>query len=119
MAAVSAKRNAPLDQIGALRFAKAPRCENAATFSPQMHLHIFSDLHADVADIKPIDGLPGVDAVVVAGDVCEGTVNGFARLREIVPEPVPIVMVMGNHECYHRTLPDELALARPRRRGSA
>ncbi|MGJ4953213.1 metallophosphoesterase [Bradyrhizobium sp. HKCCYLS20291] len=77
-----------------------------------MHLHIFSDLHVDVADIKPIAALPGVDAVVVAGDVCEGAVNGFARLREIVPEPVPIVMVMGNHEFYQRTFTEELKLAR-------
>ena len=77
-----------------------------------MHLHIFSDLHADVADIKRIADLPWVDAVVVAGDVCEGAVNGLARLREIVPEQVAIVMVMGNHEFYHRTFPEELALAR-------
>ncbi|WP_316230830.1 metallophosphoesterase [Bradyrhizobium sp. SZCCHNR1051] len=67
-----------------------------------MRLHIFSDLHADMADIKPIEPLPGVD---VAGDVCEGAVNGFARLREIVAEDVPIVMVMGNHEYYDRTYP--------------
>ncbi|WP_316159880.1 hypothetical protein [Bradyrhizobium sp. SZCCHNRI20481] len=38
--------------------------------------------------------------------------NGFARLREIVPEDVPIVMVMGNHEYYHRIYPEELKLAR-------
>ncbi len=39
--------------------------------------------------------------------------NGFAGLREIVPEGVPIViMVMGNHEYYHRTYPEELRLAR-------
>ncbi len=49
-----------------------------------MHLHISSDLHADMADIKPIEALPGVDVVVVAGDVCEEAVNGFVQLREIV-----------------------------------
>ncbi|CCD94176.1 putative Metallophosphoesterase (fragment) (fragment) [Bradyrhizobium sp. ORS 375] len=76
-----------------------------------MHLHIFSDLHADMADIKPIPALPGVDVVVVAGDVGEGAVIGFARLREIVAEDVPIVMVMGNHEFYHRIYPDELKQA--------
>ncbi|MGY4309001.1 putative phosphodiesterase [Bradyrhizobium sp. USDA 4369] len=75
-----------------------------------MHLHIFSDLHADMADIKPMEALPEVDVVVVAGDVCEGAVNGFARLRKIVPEQV--AMVMGNHEFYQRTFPDELKLAR-------
>lgn len=65
-----------------------------------------------MADIKPIEELPEVDVVVVAGDVGEGAVNGFARLREIVAEDVPIVMVMGNHEYYHRTYPEELKLAR-------
>ncbi|WP_315712245.1 MULTISPECIES: metallophosphoesterase [unclassified Bradyrhizobium] len=77
-----------------------------------MHLHVFSDLHTDTAEIKPIEALPGIDVAVVAGDVCEGVVNGFARLREIVAEDVPIVMVMGNHEFYHRTYPEELKLAR-------
>jgi Icc-related predicted phosphoesterase len=77
-----------------------------------MNLHIFSDLHADMADIKPIAVQPEVDVVVVAGDVCEGAVHAFERLRAIVPEPVPIVMVMGNHEYYHRTFPEELKLAR-------
>ncbi|WP_315798506.1 hypothetical protein [Bradyrhizobium sp. SZCCHNRI3043] len=37
-----------------------------------------------MADIKPIEALPGVDVVVVAGDVCEEAVNGFVQLREIV-----------------------------------
>ena len=77
-----------------------------------MHLHVFSDLHADMADTKPIAVLPEVNVVVVAGDVCEGAVLGFERLREMVLLPTPIVMVMGNHEYYHRTQPHELALAR-------
>jgi Icc-related predicted phosphoesterase len=77
-----------------------------------MKLQIFSDLHADVARPRPITVAPEVDAVIVAGDVCQGAENGFARLRQIVPMPVPIVMVMGNHEYYGRHFASELAAAR-------
>ncbi len=77
-----------------------------------MKLQIFSDLHADVARHRPIAVAPEVDAVIVAGDVCEGAENGFARLRRIVPMQVPIITVMGNHEYYRRHLASELAAAR-------
>nr|WP_256374621.1 hypothetical protein [Bradyrhizobium sp. ORS 278] len=39
-----------------------------------------------MADIKPIEALPGVDVVVVQTMSARGAVNGFARLREIVAE---------------------------------
>jgi Icc-related predicted phosphoesterase len=77
-----------------------------------MRLQIFSDLHADVAPPRPIMVDPKVDAVIVAGDVCEGADNGFARLRQFVPMQVPIIMVMGNHEYYRRHLAGELETAR-------
>jgi Icc-related predicted phosphoesterase len=77
-----------------------------------MKLQIFSDLHLDVLPIKPISIAGGIDAVIVAGDVCEGAVQGFGHLRRIVPMPIPILMVLGNHEYYRRFVPDELALAR-------
>lgn len=77
-----------------------------------MKVQIFSDLHADVAQPRPIPVAAEVDAVIVAGDVCEGAENGFARLRQIVPMQVPIIMVMGNHEYYRRCWGNELALAR-------
>ncbi|WP_438275829.1 metallophosphoesterase [Nitrobacter sp.] len=77
-----------------------------------MKLQIFSDLHIGVAPIKPIKIAKDIDAVVVAGDTCEGTVRAFEHLRQIVPLAIPIVMVMGNHEYYRRFIPDELALAR-------
>jgi Icc-related predicted phosphoesterase len=79
-----------------------------------MKLQIFSDLHVDVAPIKPITIADGVDALIVAGDTCEGAVRAFEHLRQIVPLTIPIVMVMGNHEYYHRFVPDELGLARER-----
>lgn len=77
-----------------------------------MRLQIFSDLHADVHPIKPITIADGIDAIVVAGDTCEGASRAFARLRQIVPVTIPIVMVMGNHEYYRRFLTLELKEAR-------
>jgi hypothetical protein len=77
-----------------------------------MKIQIFSDLHAGVAPSKPIVIGPDVDVVVVAGDTAEGAENSFAVLREIVPEPIPVIFVMGNHEYYRRFLGEELAFAR-------
>jgi Icc-related predicted phosphoesterase len=77
-----------------------------------MKVQVLSDLHLDVLPIKPLSIAEGIDAVVVAGDTCEGAVPAFAHLRRIVPMPIPILMVLGNHEYYRRFVPDELALAR-------
>jgi Icc-related predicted phosphoesterase len=77
-----------------------------------MRIQIFSDLHADVAPNRAISVAADIDAVIVAGDTCEGAENAFGHLRRIVPMQIPIVMTMGNHEFYRRCVPDELALAR-------
>jgi Icc-related predicted phosphoesterase len=77
-----------------------------------MRLQIFSDLHGDVAPVRPIVMVSGVDAVIVAGDTCEGVDEAFARLRQIVPMHIPILMTMGNHEYYRRHLAGELVAAR-------
>lgn len=77
-----------------------------------MKLQIFSDLHADVYAPKVIQLLPGIDAVIVAGDTCEGADKAFVTLRQIVPTEIPIIMVLGNHEFYRRCLPEEVALAK-------
>ena len=76
-----------------------------------MQVQIFSDLHADVAPVKPITVAPDIDVVIVAGDTCQGAERGFDFMRRIVPMHVPIVAVLGNHEYYGRCLPDELAHA--------
>ena len=76
-----------------------------------MKIQVFSDLHVDVFPIKPITIVPGVDLVIVAGDVCEGVLRAFEHLRRIISMDIPIVMVLGNHEFYRRFIPDELALA--------
>jgi predicted phosphodiesterase len=77
-----------------------------------MKIQIFSDLHVDVSQPPPIAIGADVDAVVVAGDTAEGPDKAFIALRHIVPERIPIVTVMGNHEYYHHCIPEELALAR-------
>jgi DNA repair exonuclease SbcCD nuclease subunit len=64
-----------------------------------------------VYPIKPITIVPGVDLVIVAGDVCEGMLRAFEHLRRIVPMDIPILMVPGNHEFYRKFIPDDLALA--------
>jgi Icc-related predicted phosphoesterase len=75
-------------------------------------IQILSDLHVDVYPIKPVTIVPGVDAVVVAGDTCEGVLKAFEHLRRLVPIGIPIVMLLGNHEFYRRFVPNELAAAR-------
>ena len=77
-----------------------------------MRIQVFSDLHADVAAVKPIAVGASVDVVVVAGDTCQGAREAFEQIRRIVPMTVPVIMTMGNHEYYGRCLPEELAIAR-------
>jgi hypothetical protein len=78
----------------------------------RVRIQFFSDLHVDVAPIKPIVVRNDVDVVAVAGDVCQGTRNAFIALRRIVPERIPVVAIAGNHEFYRRAITDEIAAAR-------
>jgi hypothetical protein len=71
-----------------------------------MKLRILPHLDADTSLIKPISIRVGVDAVIVVGDVCEGTV------RRIVPMAILIPMAAGNHEFHRGFIPDELSFAR-------
>jgi hypothetical protein len=64
-----------------------------------MRLQTFSDIHADEVPPRKITVTADNGVVIVACDVCEDTEVGFALLRQIVPMPLPIVKVMGNHEC--------------------
>jgi Icc-related predicted phosphoesterase len=79
-----------------------------------VRVQIFSDLHADVRPLRPIRIGDGAEMVIAAGDTCEGAVQAFHILRGLVPRPLPIIMVLGNHEVYRRFWPDELAAARAR-----
>ena len=76
-----------------------------------MRLQILSDLHADINRGLEVALAPKVDAIVVAGDVCEGTEQAFAWLRRRFPADTPIVFVIGNHELYHSVRNDERRIA--------
>lgn len=77
-----------------------------------MNIQVLSDLHVDVSPPPSIVIGGDVDVVIVAGDTCQGAHNAFVALRRMVPEAIPVVTVMGNHEYYRRCLPEELAQAR-------
>jgi Icc-related predicted phosphoesterase len=65
-----------------------------------MRLQIMSDLHVRYPGARGFPKLaPGVDVVVIAGDVCEGLSNAV-RLARIAYPVNEIVLVAGNHEFY-------------------
>lgn len=72
-----------------------------------MRIQIFSDIHFDVVGGFEPQVAPGVDAVIVAGDVCEGIEPGVRWLRAHLGRDVPIALVAGNHEYYGRIRPIE------------
>ncbi len=74
-----------------------------------MRVQIFSDVHFDVAAAFTPRLGPQVDAVVVAGDVCQGIERGMQWLRQHLGGVVPIVMVAGNHEFFHSVRPEQRA----------
>ena len=79
-----------------------------------LRLQVFSDLHVDARSIVMPQLAPDVDAVVVAGDVRSGADAAFQVLRAAIPQPVPIVMVLGNHEHYRGFYEESVAQARHR-----
>lgn len=77
-----------------------------------VRLHVFSDLHVDVVR-RQVPSLPrDADVVVVAGDTCQGVVEGFALLREAFPPDVAVVAVAGNHEFYKSSWVEEIDAGR-------
>jgi Icc-related predicted phosphoesterase len=72
-----------------------------------MRLQIFSDVHFDVSPGYEPRLAPGVDAVIVAGDLCEGIARGLGWLRHHLGPAIPIVFVAGNHEYFARVRPLE------------
>jgi Icc-related predicted phosphoesterase len=69
-----------------------------------MKLQIMSDLHIHYPGSRGIPQLiPGVEIVVVAGDICVGLVRAIEILRRAFPAPTEIVMVAGNHELWSKT----------------
>ncbi|UOK73524.1 metallophosphoesterase [Ancylobacter polymorphus] len=69
-----------------------------------MHFDVLRPAHDIVVGLD-------VDLVIVAGDVCEGSEDGFRWLRHLIPS-TPILTVAGNHTFYHRVIEHELEAAR-------
>jgi len=74
-----------------------------------------SDLHIGQGRGVP-PPVDGIDAVLVAGDTCEGLVKAIDALRSAFPAPIEVVMVAGNHEYYGSVFTTELAAGRTRAR---
>jgi predicted phosphodiesterase len=74
-----------------------------------MQLRLLSDLHIDAC---PLPSLPsaGEDLVVLAGDISDGPA-GIEWAARAFPQ-VPIVYVLGNHECYGHSPGQALERAR-------
>ncbi len=77
-----------------------------------LRLQVMSDLHFDSGSCLMPHPVPGVDAVVVAGDTCGGAEKAFAYLRAAFPAPVSLIVVLGNREFHGRALVPETRRAR-------
>lgn len=67
-----------------------------------MRLLILSDLHVEYADFSPGPGALDCDAVVLAGDIGQGTL-ALQWARRTFPDH-PIVQIAGNHEYFNTEL---------------
>jgi predicted phosphodiesterase len=80
-----------------------------------MKLWILSDLHLDVnrrfAFALP-DPRPVHDAVIIAGDLCQGLANGVRFIAAEGLDGKPVIYVGGNHELYGHDRHTELARGR-------
>ncbi len=86
--------------------------ETRNTALPPLRLQVMSDLHFDSAPWDMPRAVPGVDAVVIAGDTCSGAEKCFAYLRAAFPAPLPLIVVLGNREFHSRSVVGELRRAR-------
>ncbi|GLS22647.1 hypothetical protein GCM10007874_56670 [Labrys miyagiensis] len=75
-----------------------------------------SDLHVDVCPYTPAATTEGVEAVIVAGDVCNRLHDrALPWLREhLIPRGLPVLYVPGNHDFYRENVLTELCKARER-----
>ena len=80
-----------------------------------MKLWILSDLHLDVNRRHPLalpDPRPEHDAVIIAGDICQGIGEGVRFIAAAALNAKPVLYVAGNHEFYERDRHAELAAGR-------
>jgi predicted phosphodiesterase len=85
-----------------------------------MKLWILSDLHIDVNRRRPLvlpDPRPAHDAVVIAGDICQGIGEALRFIADAGLDAKPVLYVAGNHEFYGRDRHAELEDGRSRAAG--
>ncbi|WP_237478195.1 metallophosphoesterase [Lichenibacterium dinghuense] len=85
---------------------------DSATTPSVARLQVVSDLHLDSGPHALPTLVPGVDAVVVAGDTASGAAKAYAFLRAAFPRPTPLVVVLGNGEFHGRPIGRERHAAR-------
>ncbi|MDX8481859.1 metallophosphoesterase [Mesorhizobium sp. VK24D] len=73
-----------------------------------MKIWLFSDLHLEVADLRPPLAIPDADVCVVAGDLCRAAANGVHWLAANIAPSMPCVYVAGNHEFYKGAIKEGL-----------
>ncbi|WP_214470883.1 metallophosphoesterase [Mesorhizobium sp. dw_380] len=73
-----------------------------------MKLWLFSDLHLEVADLRPPMTIPDADICVVAGDLCRAPANGVHWLGKNIAHEMPCIYVAGNHEFYKGSIREGL-----------
>lgn len=77
-----------------------------------MKLHIFSDLHHEHPHGWQPELARGADAVLCAGDVCDGLHEAIDLLRGWFPAPTPIITIAGNHSFWQRDMDEEWSRSR-------
>jgi predicted phosphodiesterase len=69
-----------------------------------VRLHVLSDLHLERQPLTPADVDVDADAVILAGDIGDGT-RGVEWARVMARER-PVLYVAGNHEFYGHAMPE-------------
>lgn len=89
------------------------------TLSSGVKVQYVSDLHLEFSDCA-IPILPDTDILVLAGDIHSNLTSGaqfVKNLSTLTPprptgQPLHIVLILGNHECYKHTYPETVAQMR-------
>ena len=85
-----------------------------------MKAWIISDLH--VIDLEPFRSdrlmIPNADICICAGDVSNSVELSIQYLARHIAPHMPIVSVLGNHDCYGSTIEASLQTAKPQRQNN-
>ncbi len=77
-----------------------------------MKAWIISDMHVTHADMTAEIDIPQADICVCAGDLSGFLAFGIEFLKRRIAPTIPVVVVLGNHDCYGNTIGGALSAAR-------